>query len=85
MHLLVVLKEEQERMDYGKTRMACVTGEKSEYSNIYLKLKDLKVIGKILKKNVELIEYICFLMKKIQGRLLKDSNKHTPTEYMQIH
>ena len=70
---------------YGETKMVFATGERSGCQDISLKVSDMKVSGKIQRKNVDLREFTSYLMKRILDFLQKDSRKllkvePTPTQ-----
>ena len=44
--------QEWEPKDYGKIRMVCAIGERLGFRSICLNQRDMKVTGKILRKNV---------------------------------
>ena len=65
--------------------MVFAIGERSECQDISLKVSDMKVSGKIQRKNVDLREFTSYLMKRILDFLQKDSRKllkvePTPTQ-----
>ena len=73
--LLKVKLKVLQHLDYGGTRMASATGEKSEFLSTYLKQRDMKVIGRTPRKNAGLTGSLCCLRMKTLGYLLEDSNK----------
>lgn len=76
--------KESEGKVSGKTRTGSATGEKSEFSSIYQRLRDLKVIGKTQRRNADLTEFTFCLTKKTPDSSQEDSNKPILIEFMQI-
>ena len=67
---------------YGETKMVFATGERSGCQDISLKVSDMKVSGKIQRKNVDLREFTSYLMKRILDFLQKDSRRLLKVELM---
>lgn len=68
----------------GRIKMAFAIGERLELLNTFLRLRDLKDSGRILKKNADFREYTFSLMKKTLDSLSEDLNKLTLIEYALI-
>ena len=56
----------------GKIEMDFASGEGLRFKDTCFNQRDMKDIGKILKKNADFIEYIFCLMMKTQENLQKD-------------
>lgn len=76
---------ELEHKGCGKIKMDYATGEESEFSNTFQRVKDLKDTGKTQRKNAVYKEYLFYSTMKIQGYLLRDSSKRTKIGFMQTH
>ena len=69
---------------FGKTEMVSASGENSRFKDTCYSQRDMKVIGKILKRNADCTEYSFFLMMKIQENLQKGLKSRMKQELWQI-